>query len=80
MPAYRETTHLEDMWMWDVQRWTEIKLTGPTPGKRYSPAMAFDASRGVIVLSGGLEVKGRGEIAAFDDVWEWNGSRWTRVN
>jgi hypothetical protein len=80
MTADRQTTHLEDMWQWDGQRWTEIKLTGQTPGKRYSPAMAFDASRGVIVLTGGLEVKGRGQFTAFDDVWEWNGSVWTRVN
>jgi hypothetical protein len=80
MTADRQTVHLEDMWQWDGRRWTEIKLTGRTPGKRYSPAMAFDPSRNRIVLSGGLEVKGRGEFTAFDDVWEWDGSRWTPMN
>jgi hypothetical protein len=79
MTADRQTAHLEDMWQWDGRGWTEIKMTGPTPGKRYSPAMAFDASRGRIVLSGGLEVKGRGEYTSFDDVWEWEGSRWMKV-
>jgi hypothetical protein len=77
MTADRQTAHLEDMWQWDGRRWTEIKLTGRTPGKRYSPAMAFDPSRNRIVLSGGLEVKGRGEFTAFDDVWEWDGASWT---
>jgi len=79
MTADRQTAHLEDMWEWDGRRWTELKLTGPTPGRRYSPAMAFDPGRGRIVLHGGLEVKGRGEFTAFDDVWEWDGSSWTKV-
>lgn len=80
MTTDRQTEHLEDMWQWDGRRWTEIKLTGRTPGKRYSPAMAFDPARGRIVLTGGLEVKGRGEFTAFDDVWEWDGSRWIPMN
>lgn len=80
MSADRQTVHLEDMWQWDGRSWTEIKMTGPTPGKRYSPAMAFDPSRHRIVLTGGLEVKGRGDVTAFDDVWEWDGSRWTRMH
>jgi hypothetical protein len=78
MTADRQTTYFEDMWEWDGQRWKKIELTGVTPGKRYSPAMAFDASRRRVVLHGGLEVKGR-EVTAFDDVWEWDGSRWTQV-
>jgi len=41
--------------------------------------MALDASRGRLVLSGGLEVKGRGEYTSFDDVWEWEGASWTHV-
>jgi hypothetical protein len=79
MNADRQTTHLEDMWQWDGARWTEIRIAGPSPGKRYSPAMAFDAARGRIVLNGGLEVKGRGQFTAFDDVWEWDGSSWAQV-
>jgi hypothetical protein len=79
MTADRQTEHLEDMWQWDGDRWTEIKLTGPTPGKRYSPAMAFDPSRNRIVLHGGIEVKGRNERTVFDDVWEWDGSAWTQI-
>jgi hypothetical protein len=79
MTSDRQTVHLTDMWQWDGSHWTEITLTGPTPGKRYSPAMAFDASRGRIVLHGGLEVRGRGDFTAFDDIWEWDGATWTQV-
>jgi hypothetical protein len=79
MGADGQTVHLEDMWQWDGARWIEIAIRGRSPGKRYSPAMAFDAARGRTVLNGGLEVKGRGQFAAFDDVWEWDGSTWTQV-
>jgi hypothetical protein len=80
MTAEGQTVHLEDMWQWNGQRWTEIRMTGPTPGKRYSPAMAFDASRDRIVLHGGLEVTGRGAFTRFDDLWEWDGASWARVH
>lgn len=79
MTADRQTVHLEDMWQWDGMRWTEITMSRTTPRRRYSPAMGFDASRGRVVLSGGIEVKGRGEFAAFDDLWEWDGAAWTQV-
>lgn len=42
-------------------------------------AMAFDASRGRIILHGGIEVKWRSGLSVLDDVWEWDGTRWTRV-
>ena len=51
-------------------------MTGATPGKRYSPAMAYDAARARVVLHGGLEVRGRGDFTALEDVWEWDGARW----
>ena len=79
MTAAGETRHLEDMWQWDGDRWTEIRLSGSPPGKRYSPGMAFDSARGRMVLYGGLEVKTRNEVVTFDDVWEWDGVRWERI-
>jgi hypothetical protein len=79
MTADGQTAHLEDLWEWDGNRWREIAMTGRTPGKRYSPAMAYDIARDRVVLTGGLEVKGRGQFTAFDDVWEWNGSAWERA-
>jgi hypothetical protein len=43
MTADRQTAHLEDMWQWDGGRWTEIKLTGKTPGNGTRRRMAYDA-------------------------------------
>jgi hypothetical protein len=79
MTADGRTAHYEDMWQWDGERWTEIKPAGPRPGKRYSPAMAYDASRDRVVLHGGLEVRGRGDFIALEDVWEWDGTAWSAV-
>jgi hypothetical protein len=45
------------------------------PGVRNAHAMAYDSSRGRVVLFGGADAsKVRG------DTWEWDGSRWEQVN
>lgn len=62
---------LSDMWQWDGQRWTEIPLSGPTPGHRYQPVMVYDRARGRTVLYGGDPSK--------TDTWEWDGTRWTEA-
>lgn len=63
---------LSDMWQWDGRRWTEIALTGPTPGYRYQPVMVYDRARGKTVLYGGLN-------DFKNDTWEWDGRTWTEV-
>lgn len=63
---------LTDMWQWDGVRWTEIRLTGPTPGFRYQPVMVYDRARGRTVLYGGLQ-------GSTDDTWEWDGRHWQEV-
>jgi hypothetical protein len=64
---------LSDMWQWDGFLWTEIQLTGPTPGHRYQPVMVYDRSRARTVLYGGLQ-------SSSDDTWEWDGGRWEQIN
>jgi hypothetical protein len=68
--AHRDAP-LSDMWQWNGERWTEIKLTGPTPGFRYSPVMVYDRARKRTVLYGGSGAPG--------DTWEWNGRSWKRI-
>ncbi len=51
--AHRDAP-LSDMWQWDGARWTEIPLTGATPGHRYQPVMVYDRARDRTVLVGGL--------------------------
>ncbi|MDO8630142.1 MAG: kelch repeat-containing protein, partial [Phycisphaerales bacterium] len=57
MACFRET------WEWDGNVWTKRVVTGDVP--QSGALMAYDSSRGVMVLSRGSET------------WEWDGSRWT---
>ena len=68
--AHRDAP-LGDMWQWDGERWSEIPLTGPTPGHRYQPVMVHDRARQRTVLYGG--------IGAASDTWQWDGRGWQRV-
>lgn len=70
--AFRGTANFADMWKWDGARWTEIVLTGPTPGHRYQPVMVYDRKRGRTVLYGGLDGKD-------DATWEWDSTQWLRI-
>ena len=67
-------TPFGDLWQWDGAQWTEIPLTGPTPGKRFGHAMAYDAERGRTVLYGGFQ-----DGKALGDTWEWDGTQWKQV-
>jgi hypothetical protein len=70
-------TKLTDVWEWDGTSWEEITPTDPeadgNPAGRYDTAMAYDATREVVLLFGGY--------AAFhtDDLWEWDGTSWDLV-
>ena len=70
--AAHSNAPLTDMWQWDGRQWSEIPLTGPTPGHRYQPMMVYDAARQVTVLYGGLQ-------GSTDTTWEWDGRRWREV-
>lgn len=63
---------LADTWEWDGERWSRAQGEGPSG--RVGHAMAFDASRGVVVLWGG--VTSTQELPA--ETWLWNGTAWTR--
>ena len=69
--AAHRNAPLSDMWQWDGRRWTEIQLTGPTPGHRYQPVMVYDRARDRTVLCGG--------IGGPSDTWEWDGQRWRQA-
>jgi len=61
---------LGDTWEWDGERW-EHRSPPTAPSPRNGAAMAYDASRGRVVLFGG-----NGPSA---ETWEWNGATWQRV-
>ena len=62
-----------DTWGWDGVFWTRLATGGP-PARKW-PAMAYDESRGEIVLFGGLGGAGRGSLP-LGDTWRWTGSGW----
>lgn len=62
---------------WNQQAWRRVAPEDPEqdgdPPPRSGPALAFDRRRGVTVLYGGQA------ITPLEDLWEWNGRSWRRV-
>jgi hypothetical protein len=59
--------------------WNEV-TTSPAPSPRVDHAMAYDPQRGVVVLYGGSACGGGpgcSDETILDDLWEWDGTRWT---
>jgi Tfp pilus assembly protein PilV len=60
-------------WTWDGG-WKQV--TGSeSPTARYATAMAYDAKSGRVILFGGKTT-----LSYLDDVWAFDGARWTRLN
>lgn len=68
-----------DTWTWDGRVWEKIADSSPMP--RRSPAIAYDESRGKIVLFGGLGGDGppRQNEQFYQDTWEFDGKKWERI-
>jgi hypothetical protein len=66
---------LGDTWLWNgtTQSWTQATPAN-APTARQSHSMAFDATLGVVVLTGGVGAGGN-----LADVWHWNGANWTQA-
>jgi hypothetical protein len=46
------------------------------PAARFEHGMAFDSSRGRVVVTGGVTLLPDRSIAPLDDTWEWDGTQW----
>lgn len=63
--------YANDTWEWDGSAWTQVVTATVPPGNRYPwGQMAFDASRGAVVLHSGAATLAAG------DTWEFDGSDW----
>ena len=70
------TEALNDTWVWDGSNWTQ-ESPQTSPSVRYSPAMAYDAAHGQVVLFGGAALNPDGTMKELNDTWVWDGSNWT---
>ena len=66
---------LNDIWRWNGHQWQRVEVA-VAPAPRSEGHLAYDDSRGVIVMFGG---EGAQTIPTLNDTWEWNGARWSRV-
>jgi hypothetical protein len=64
---------LDDTWAWDGVNWSQ-KLPITSPSARIEHAIAFDASRGEIVMFGGRLPPFPSDVG---DTWVWDGVTWT---
>lgn len=69
------TIGLSGTWEWDGQTWTQ--RSSNQPPARYSPAFAYDESRGVFVLVGGWQLGPTDAPVYVPGTREWDGSAWT---
>jgi hypothetical protein len=65
-----------DTWEWDGTNWTDVTPSSGGPSARLGQAMAYDATRGVTLLYGGIDCR---SATYQDDTWEWTGTGWTRL-
>jgi hypothetical protein len=62
----RLLTH-SDTWEWDGTNWNQL-LPATSPPARFGSALAYDSSRGRIVMTG--------DFAGRPETWEWTGTDW----
>ena len=72
-------TFLSDLWRGDGARWAQQHGVGPSPDARAEAALSFDQRRRRLVLFGGYRRVG-GSSLRLGDTWEWDGTRWTRMD
>ncbi|MEO9485285.1 MAG: kelch repeat-containing protein [Ekhidna sp.] len=65
----------DEMWEWKDGVWTQISLNQENrPLARTRSQMVYDYVRKTVILFGGYA-----EGKSVDDMWEWNGKEWTRL-
>ncbi len=63
-----------ETWIYQANQWRKLSTSGG-PSLRFGlPAMAFDESRGAVLLYGGSAADGQ----ALFDTWKWQGCQWTQ--
>lgn len=63
-PVYGQT------WEWDGRNWT-LARPATSPPARWGAAAAYDSTRRLVVMFGGV-----GKTGTLADTWEWDGRNW----
>jgi hypothetical protein len=64
----------DETWEYNGAQWIQ-RFPSSRPDPRETAGMAYDSSRGVMVLFGGGRSAGS---TVFSDTWEWDGSNWVK--
>jgi hypothetical protein len=70
---------LNETWEWNGTRWANVTpQTGSLPPPRSGHNLVFDAMHGRVLLFGGTSATADGGTP-LNDVWTWDGARWTEL-
>ena len=79
--ASRSFDYPNDLWAWNGNTWRRIHTGDGGPPGREVAHMVYDAARGRVVVFGGRR---RGSDPSnpdlLNDIWEWDGRRWTSID
>jgi hypothetical protein len=80
----------DDMWTFDGSGWTQLTPAGGTPGPRYGAQVVVDPHTNHVLLYGGIfdtitppvpPATSNTEVQSYvNDMWDWDGSKWTKLN
>jgi hypothetical protein len=79
--GFLNSNYRNDTWTWDGTKWTELDIDNDDrPPHRSNHVMWYDAAQQKTILYAGV---GRPNInrkvTRFDDMWSFDGSRWTKM-
>lgn len=82
LTANDAVTRFSDMWSFDGTGWTQI-MPATTPGMRYGAEVAVDPKTSHAFVFGGIRVDldaSNSQVQVYaNDMWEWDGTNWTKV-
>ena len=72
-------------WEWNGSAWANVTPASGNPPARLRPRLVYDPDRQRVLMFAGVynlnsSIDPNYAVRAYDDLWEWNGLRWSRVN
>jgi hypothetical protein len=79
--GYLQSNYKNDTWAWNGTDWAEIKVNNDQrPNRRGLMAMWYDPLAKKTILYGGLGRANVNErISRYDDMWAFDGTKWTKL-